>query len=144
MISISAIATACCTYPILLPQASGERPIERKRGSLRPVISVWRGDELISAIECKTQLGWNRSGWDQDFAERQARLQSRFPNSQAFLLVLTGINWSGFEHDPRLGTQLFVLSRLWPTDVTRGGKKLKSLIVASASHRGTTRPSSRK
>jgi hypothetical protein len=86
-----------------------EKNIVRKRGSLRPDISIWRGDNLVVAIECKTQLGWNRDGWLSDFEDREIKLSANFPCAQIFLLVLTGSNWGGFGDDIRVGKQFFVL-----------------------------------
>ncbi len=44
-------------------EVHSERQIKRKRGQIRPDISVWRNEEVLSIIECKTQLGWNRFNW---------------------------------------------------------------------------------
>ena len=86
-----------------------EKNIVRKRGSLRPDISIWRGDRLVVAIECKTQLGWNRDGWLSDFEDRESKLSTDFPSARLFLLVLTGSNWGGFGDDIRVAQQFFVL-----------------------------------
>jgi hypothetical protein len=36
---------------------ASERNIVKRRGSLRPDISIWRGNDVVAAVECKTQLG---------------------------------------------------------------------------------------
>lgn len=94
---------------------ASERNIVRRQGSLRPDISIWRNEEVVAAIECKTQLGWNRDGWLHDFENRESRLAVEFPNARLFLLVMTGSNWPGFGDDDRVGKQFFVLlNDIWP------------------------------
>lgn len=94
---------------------ASEKSIVRERGSMRPDISIWRGTMVVAAIECKTQLGWNRDGWLHDFEEREIRLAAKFPNAKLFLLVMTGSNWPGFGGNKRVGKQLFVLLKdIWP------------------------------
>lgn len=96
---------------------ASEKAIVRKKGSMRPDISVWRGDTVIAAVECKTQLGWNRDGWLQEFEVREKRLKEQHPNARLFLLVMTGSNWPGFGNDQRVGKQFFVLlNKIWPNE----------------------------
>jgi hypothetical protein len=77
---------------------------------MRPDLSVWQNDRVLSIIECKTQLGWNRDHWERDFLERENRLKADVPDAHAFLLVLTEGNWEGFDaHNQRFGRQYFVL-----------------------------------
>src|SRR5436190_1910263 len=38
-------------------EAHSERQIKRTRNAIRPDISVWRQDEVVAIVECKTQLG---------------------------------------------------------------------------------------
>lgn len=107
-----------------------ERSIVQKKGSLRPDISVWRQDQLVAAIECKTQLGWNRKGWLPDFEEREFRLTAEFPNSKLFLLVLTGKNWPGFGENLRVGKQFFIMLKdTWPRDfIETSSSQLKDRV----------------
>ena len=106
---------------------ASEKSILRKRGALRPDISIWRDDRLVAAVECKTQLGWNRGEWLNDFERRESRMKAAFPGARLFLLVMTGSNWPGFGDDPRAGTEFFVLLRnVWPRDVV---EPLAPLIV---------------
>jgi hypothetical protein len=94
-----------------------ERNIVRKQGSMRPDISIWWDDKVVAAIECKTQLGWNRDGWLHDFEDRESRLSAEFPDAKLFLLVMTGSNWLGFGENLRAGKQFFVLlNDIWPRD----------------------------
>lgn len=94
---------------------ASEKNIVRRQGSMRPDISVWRGETVVAAIECKTQLGWNRNGWLHDFEDRETRLAAEFPDAKLYLLVMTGSNWSGFGDDKRVGKQFFVLlNDIWP------------------------------
>lgn len=94
---------------------ASERNIVSRRGSMRPDISIWKRDTVLAAIECKTQLGWNRDGWLREFRNRETRLSAEFPRAKLFLLVMTGSNWPGFGHDKRVGKQFFVLlDDIWP------------------------------
>jgi hypothetical protein len=88
---------------------ASERTIRRERGSIRPDISIWRGNSVVAAVECKTQLGYKRDGWLSDFENREKKLAESFPNAKLFLLVLTGNNWPGFGNDSRVNKQFFVL-----------------------------------
>lgn len=100
-------------------EVHSERQIRQKRGSIRPDISIWQNDKVIAALECKTQLGWNRDRWEEDFLEREKKLKSEFPKAKIFLVVMTSVNWSGFPDDnKKVGKQYFSLSSKWPTDIT--------------------------
>lgn len=117
------VETVCFYLRVLLERCepslsvASERNIVRRQGAMRPDISIWKEDEVIAAIECKTQLGWNRDGWLHDFENREARLSAEFPNSRLFLLVMTGSNWRGFGNDKRVGSQFFVLlDNIWPNN----------------------------
>lgn len=92
-------------------ETASEKSIVPRAGALRPDITVWRDGLVVAAVECKTQLGWNRDGWLEDFEAREKRLVQTFPKAKMYLLVLTGSNWGGFGEDPRAGTQFFVLMR---------------------------------
>ena len=95
-----------------------EKQIKRRRGSIRPDISIWRNDEeVVAIIECKTQLGWNRTNWKEDFSERENELKKVFPNASAFLVVMTSLNWPGFGEDKNVGKKYFCLSNVWPIDI---------------------------
>lgn len=109
-----------------LHTVASEKNLVNKRGAMRPDISVWKGEEIVVAIECKTQLGWNRDGWLDEFLEREQRLHKINPNAKLFLLVMTASNWSGFGTDNRAGNQFFVLlNTIWPdafeSDETNSG-----------------------
>ena len=98
-------------------EAVSEKSIRAKRGSPRPDISVWQGEQLVAVIECKTNLGWNRHEWQNDFIKREDKIHGHFPDATCFLVVLTGVNWPGFKDNPRVGDQYFTLSKIWPSDV---------------------------
>lgn len=115
------VETVCFFLKVVLERldpalsVASEKNIVRRQGSMRPDISIWKNDELVAAIECKTQLGWNRDGWLHDFEDRESRLSAEFPNARIFLLVMTGSNWPGFGDDKRVGSQFFVLlNDIWP------------------------------
>jgi hypothetical protein len=101
-------------------EIASERAIKRKRKTIRPDISVWRGDALLAAIECKTQLGWRRHDWASHFDVREQKLKATFPDAKMFLLVMTNCNWSGFGNDARSGKQLLCLRKdRWPTQIPK-------------------------
>ncbi len=92
-------------------EVHSERKVKPEMGAMKPDISIWKGDELIAIIECKTNLGWNRENWERDFNKRKSRLKKIHPKADAFLLVLTSINWLGFDDsDKRVGKHFFCLS----------------------------------
>jgi hypothetical protein len=98
-------------------EAHSEKQIKKTKNSIRPDISVWRQDEVIAIIECKTQLGWNRDNWEQQNIERDLKLRNDYPNAQSYLLVMTGLNWGGFENHVHLNNKYFcLLNDTWPTD----------------------------
>lgn len=101
-------------------EIASERTIQRKRKAIRPDISIWRGDDLLAAVECKTQLGWRRNDWAAHFDDREQKLQEIFPGAKMFLLVMTNCNWSGFGNDPRSGQRLLCLLKdCWPTQISQ-------------------------
>lgn len=97
-----------------------EESVVKKSGSMRPDITIWQGDKLIAAVECKTQLGWNRDNWLVDFEQRESKLKKYFPNADMFLVVMTASNWGGFGDDKRAGSKFFVLlkNKMWPREFT--------------------------
>lgn len=97
-------------------QAHSERQIKQTKNAIRPDISIWKENEVIAIIECKTQLGWNRHNWEQQYLDRDAKLKVDFPNAKSFLLVMTGLNWSGFADNSKLNDSYFcLLNDIWPT-----------------------------
>jgi len=109
-------------------EVHSERQIVPRRRAIRPDISVWKNDKVVAIIECKTQLGWNRDKWEEDFKKRESKLKDEFPNAKAFLVVMTSENWSGFPDDnKKVGEQYFTLSSTWPTDIS--DDKIDSVIM---------------
>ncbi len=87
-----------------------------------PDISIWKDSECIAIIECKTQLGYNRSGYLEQHLQRKRLLQQIFPNANSYLLVMTNKNWgknNGFTQQDRIEcpNELFSLCRSWPSQV---------------------------
>ena len=64
--------------------AISEKQIKPKLGAIRPDVLIWKGDEVVAIIECKTQLGWNRHKWESDFNEREKKLHKEFKNAKAY------------------------------------------------------------
>lgn len=60
-------------------QAHSERQIKQTKNAIRSDISIWKENEVIAIIECKTQLGWNRHNWEQQYLDRDAKLKVDFP-----------------------------------------------------------------
>lgn len=97
-------------------EAHSEEQIKKKLKAIRPDISIWRKNEIIAIIECKTQLGWNRNNWEKQYNERDLKLKNDFPNAQSFLLVMTGNNWGGFKTNSNFDKKYFcLLDDIWPT-----------------------------
>jgi hypothetical protein len=97
-------------------QAHSEKQIMKTKNSIRPDISIWKQNEVVAIIECKTQLGWNRDNWEQLYNDRGIKLKKDFPNAQSFLLVMTGLNWGGFGTHVNLNDKFFcLLNDIWPT-----------------------------
>ena len=86
-------------------EVASERQIRRKRGAIRPDISIWRDDRCLACIECKTQLGWKRHTWNDQFDDREARLIAEFTGASTFLVVLTGLNWPGLGDHEYVATE---------------------------------------
>jgi hypothetical protein len=109
-----------CDIEKLNLEIASERTIKHKRKSIRPDISIWTGDKLIGAIECKTQLGYQRNSWDNQLQDRATKIRLAFPEAKLFLLVMTSVNWSSFGDDPRVGTELFcLLNEVWPAFMSK-------------------------
>jgi len=109
-------------------EVHSERQIRSKRGAIRPDISIWKNDKVVAIIECKTQLGWNRDKWEEDFKKRESKLKDEFPNAKAFLVVMTSENWSGFtDDDKKVGEQYFTLSSTWPKNISED--KIDNVII---------------
>lgn len=98
-----------------------EKSIETALGVIRPDISIWKRNDVKAIIECKTQLGWNRHGWKEDFMRKERNLKSRFPNAKAFLVVMTSKNWPGFGDDENVGKKFFTLYNTWPLEIDPEG-----------------------
>lgn len=97
-------------------QVHSERQIKQNRNAIRPDISIWKDDEVIAIIECKTQFGWNRLNWEQQFLDRDKKLKADFPKAKSFLLVMSSLNWSGFGESSKLNDSYFCLLKdIWPT-----------------------------
>jgi hypothetical protein len=96
-------------------RAESERKISKSKTAMRPDISIWKGEELVCVIECKTQLGWNRTNWKEQFSMREKTLTNEFPNAKSFLLVMTSSNWSGFDNDSEHSLKFYcLLNDIWP------------------------------
>ncbi len=59
----------------------------------------------------------NRTGWEAQFLDREARLIEEFSRARTFLVVLTADNWAGFGDHANLGKKYFLLSDTWPSAI---------------------------
>jgi len=99
-------------------EVHSERQIRKKKNAIRPDISIWKNNKVVAIIECKTQLGWNRSTWEKDFIKRGKILKQSFPNACAYLLVMTGRNWGGFTEEKLANGKYFcILKDKWPIEL---------------------------
>ena len=95
-----------------------------QKGATRPDISIWMNGKLKVAIECKTQLGFNRDGWQKEFEERERKIHAIYPSAKIFLLVMTSAgfiakkNREDFLSRKDVGKKIFVLSEVWPDKIT--------------------------
>lgn len=99
-----------------------EVAVAPRRGMPRPDISVWRADATLAAvIECKTNLGYNRDGWQRQYDERTKQFLTCSNGCLSYLLVLTRQNWlaswSLFEASELRHVKWFCLTGAWPSDV---------------------------
>ena len=99
-----------------------EVAMERRRGALRPDISVWDNHEAaVAVIECKTNFGYNRNGWAAQYYERTTRIHALFPDCLSTLCVLTKQNWERsweqFKTSDLAGREWFCLTEVWPSDI---------------------------
>lgn len=115
-------------------EAHSERQIKRTKNAIRPDISVWRQDEVVAIIECKTQLGWNRDGWEQDYILREQKLKSEFPNAKSYLLAMTENNWGGFKNHTLLNSSFFSLldNNTWISSYSNSGQILTPIELLFA------------
>jgi hypothetical protein len=96
---------------------SSEESLLKKRGSSRPDVTLWRKGKPFAVIECKTQMGWARTGWEQAFREREKELTDEIPGIEVNHIVLTNCNWPGLSpNHPRTGKNWFCLYKHWPSE----------------------------
>ena len=91
---------------------SSEETTHRHRNATRPDVSVRDSSgTLLATIECKTNFGWNRHGWQADHVDRSDALRLICPNCTTYLCVLTQKNWDSTElqNSEMFGTEWFCL-----------------------------------
>ena len=89
-----------------------EETTHRHRNATRPDVSVRdSSDNLLATIECKTNFGWNRNGWQTDHEVRSETLRELCPDCTAYLCVLTQKNWDStdLQESEKFGTEWFCL-----------------------------------
>jgi hypothetical protein len=98
-----------------------EETTHKKRGATRPDVSVLSAaGALVATVECKTNLGWNRKKWKEQWEAREADLKEGFPDCTPYLCVLTQKNWNSAEflESPYCEKQWFCLSRVGVGKIT--------------------------
>ncbi len=93
-------------------EIKSEHTMELENQRIRPDISVWENEELHTVIECKTQLGWNRTGWRNSFEHRERIIKEKYPEADVYLPVMTSQNWSGFKSDIENEGKFFTMANL--------------------------------
>jgi len=66
-------------------EVHSERQIRQKKGTIRPDISVWKNNKVVAIVECKTQLGWNRDKWEEDFKKKRVQTKKRVSKRKGVL-----------------------------------------------------------
>jgi hypothetical protein len=93
-------------------KVSSEKNYILKGGKyIKPDVGIWRKNSLVFALECKTNLGYDRSSWKSHFENRTAQyVNSGLKPSGVVWIVATETNWSGFpSNDQRSGTNWLCL-----------------------------------
>lgn len=91
--------------------------------NLRPDVTVWNNNGiLVAAIEFKTNLGYQRSGWEKQQLDRESSIQQHFPKCTSYLCVLTKKNWennfAAFTNNARhQSKQWLCLANIWPSEI---------------------------
>ena len=107
---------------------NSEECLIKKKGQSRPDISFWRKGRPFAVIECKTQMGWCRDGWELEFNEREKKLQDEIPGIGVYHVILTEKNWPGLPPaHPNTGKKWFTLCSEWPNTVKKSDLSSKVL-----------------
>lgn len=74
---------------------------------IKPDVGCFKGLEPVFIIECKTNLGYERYSWKDNYERKHSLLvKSNLHHLRYFLCVLTDSNWGGFPpNDSRTGKQ---------------------------------------
>jgi hypothetical protein len=99
-----------------------EVKVPTKPKAICPDITVWNNEnKLIAFVECKTQLGYQRESWSQQYKDRTKEIKKIYHHCSSYLCVLTKRNWEQtwpiFENSPLVGKNWFCLTDVWPTDI---------------------------
>lgn len=108
-----------------------ESNLEKKRGSLHPDISIWsKNGTLLAVIECKTNLGRQRTTWKKQYDVRTKEYCKLNRECLSFLCVLTQrnweVSWEEFSNSSLAGKRWFCLSKVWPSEL---GEELALNII---------------
>jgi hypothetical protein len=105
-----------------------EETIRHEGKTLRPDVSIRSESEAVLAtVECKTQLGYKRKSWRDEWDTRLAFLGQSSPTCKPYMCVLTERNWDAkpFITDQLFNAQWFCLSnwryRKEPSDINITG-----------------------
>lgn len=81
------------------------------KGIRKPDVAVWKGDQLLAIVECKTSLGFTRKTWEADYTKRVNEFVGSGLDPRGVIYVVASEDgWSGFDpSDPRTGTVWFAL-----------------------------------
>jgi len=102
-----------------------EKSIIRSKNSIKPDISIWKGDQLIAVLELKVNNGWKAKSIIEHLQQREEQIKNIFPN--CFFGVLA--YWNFFDTSlPEWNTK-YVGLKIWKTkdsETTNG--KIENLI----------------
>jgi hypothetical protein len=107
-----------------------ERATKRKRGAPKPDVSVWSESEtLVAAVECKTDFGWSRKYWKENFEQRTKDLEEYAADCASYLCVLSEKGWEPFEfkNSPNFKKRWFCLCNEGPAWVSNPVKDTEIL-----------------
>lgn len=117
---ISATTNAFLSAAGLPAIVASERTVRTKPRAIRPDISVWNHEqELIAFVECKTNLGWNRNNWREQYWERTEKVRNIIVGVDSYLCILTAENWPSdiYRKDDMRRKRWFCLAEPWPTEL---------------------------
>jgi hypothetical protein len=117
-------------------QIHSEKNVKLPAGGYRkPDVGIWKDDQLLVVVECKTSLGHRRNDWLDDYNKRVFEFEGvNVPSDSMLLFVGSEHTWKGFpRHDSRFLSTWFPLA---PTGAWHGGGKTGELPLSKKNNKG--------